>query len=98
MALAVRVIAMMGVLLPLQHFMELLLCVLLAWSHSFGCFSVELPITSPVATPVATMIAAPVNTLVAAPTAGGNTSLIAISVGLIVSIIGAIAVVLFTIW
>jgi hypothetical protein len=90
MALAVRVIAAMGLLVPLQHFMELLSCVLLAWSPSFGCFSVELPITSPVATPVATMIAA--------PTAGGNTSLIAISVGLIVSIIGAIAVVLFTIW
>ena len=56
------------------------------------------PVAAPVATPVTAPVAAPVAAPMSPPTTVGNASLIAIIIGALLSIAGAIIAVVFCIW
>ena len=56
------------------------------------------PVTAPVAAPVATPVVPPIATPLSPPSTGGNTSFIAIIIGALLSIAGAIIAVVFWIW
>ena len=59
---------------------------------------VATPIAAPVAAPVATPVVPPIATPLSPPSTGGNTSFIAIIIGALLSIAGAIITVAFCIW